>query len=193
MKKKTTIAVVALALVLCFAIGGTLAWLKAETDPVKNTFTYGDINITLEESKGLDFKMVPGNDIRKDPVVTVEADSEACWLFVKVEESDNFDTFMTYAIAEGWTLYDTTTTGSNIDTAENNSYVIYRKVIASDEDQECTVLANDKVTVCGEGVTKEMFAALTDATLPTLTFTAYAVQSDNVTTVADAWTIAQGN
>ena len=48
------------------------------------------------------------------------------------------------------------------------------------------------VTV-NDAVTKKMFAALTEATRPTLTFTAYAVQSDNVTTVADAWTIATGN
>ena len=53
MKKKATIAVTALLLVLCFAIGGTLAWLKDETKPVVNTFTYGDINIDLSESENL--------------------------------------------------------------------------------------------------------------------------------------------
>ena len=181
MKKKITVAVLVLALVLCFAIGGTLAWLKTETTPVLNTFTYGDINIGLSESDDLDLKMIPGNSIKKDPVVTVKEGSEACWLFVEVKESENFDTFMTYAIAEGWTLYDTDETGSNIETAGNDDYVIYRKVTASDIDQNFTVLANNNVTVRGEGVTKEMFAALTETTRPTLTFTAYAVQQDNLT------------
>ena len=181
MKKKAIVAVVALVLVLCFAIGGTLAWLKTETTPVLNTFTYGDINIGLSESDDLDLKMIPGNSIKKDPVVTVKEGSEACWLFVEVKESENFDTFMTYAIAEGWTLYDTDETGSNIETAGNDDYVIYRKVTASDIDQNFTVLANNNVTVRGEGVTKEMFAALTETTRPTLTFTAYAVQQDNLT------------
>lgn len=193
MKKKAIVAVVALVLVLCCAMGGTLAWLVAKTDPVVNTFTYGDINIDLSESDDLDLKMIPGNSIKKDPVVTVKKGSEACWLFVEVKESENFDAFMTYAVEEGWTLYDTDETGSNIETAGNDDYVIYRKVTASDIDQNFTVLANNNVTVRGDAVTKKMFAALTEATRPTLTFTAYAVQSDNVTTVADAWTIATGN
>ena len=181
MKKKAIVTVVALVLVLCCAMGGTLAWLKTETTPVVNTFTYGDINIDLSESENLNLKMIPGNDIKKDPTVTVKANSEDCWLFVRVKASDNFDTFMTYAVEEGWTLYDTDKTGSNIETAGNDDYVIYRKVTASDIDQNFTVLANNNVTVRGEGVTKEMFAALTEATRPTLTFTAYAVQQDNLT------------
>lgn len=44
-----------LALVLVVAVasvGGTIAWLKVETTPVVNTFTVGDINITLTETKG---------------------------------------------------------------------------------------------------------------------------------------------
>ena len=181
MKRKAIVAVVALVLVLCCAMGGALAWLVDSTTEVKNTFTYGDINIGLSESDDLDLKMIPGNSIKKDPVVTVKEGSEACWLFVEVKESENFDDFMTYAVEEGWTLYDTDKTGSNIETAGNDDYVIYRKVTASDIDQNFTVLANNNVTVRGEGVTKEMFAALTETTRPTLTFTAYAVQQDNLT------------
>lgn len=202
MKKKAIVAVVALVLVLCCAMGGTLAWLVAKTDPVVNTFTYGDINIELSESDDLDLKMIPGNSIKKDPVVTVKEGSEACWLFVEVKESENFDAFMTYAIAEGWTLYNTTTSGSNIKTDDttDDTYVIYREVDANTANAGTSyqVLAgkeeyqNGYVTV-NDAVTKKMFAALTEATRPTLTFTAYAVQSDNVTTVADAWTIATGN
>lgn len=81
------IAIAALAFILiCLAAGGTLAWLTDRSDPVVNTFTAGNIEITLQET-AFDFKMVPGNDIVKDPVVTVEGGSEACWLFVRVEES----------------------------------------------------------------------------------------------------------
>ena len=198
MIKKAIVAVVALVLVLCCAMGGTLAWLVDSTTEVKNTFTYGDINISLwehelnedgltlstevfTETEQTGFKMIPGNKIEKDPTVTVKANSEDCWLFVRVKASDNFDTFMTYAVEEGWTLYDTDETGSNIETAGNDDYVIYRKVTASDIDQNFTVLANNNVTVRGEGVTKEMFAALTETTRPTLTFTADAVQQDILT------------
>lgn len=197
MKKKATIAVTALLLVLCFAIGGTLAWLKAETKPVVNTFTYGDINIDLSESDDLDLKMIPGNSIKKDPVVTVKANSEACWLFVEVKESENFDTFMTYAIAEGWTFFNTTATGDGIDTATNDEYVIYREVDAATAKAGTSyqVLAGkdgyqDGYVTVNDEVTKDMLNALDknadgsakpEKTYPTLTFTAYAVQKDNLT------------
>ncbi len=189
MKKKIIVAVSALALVLVLAIGGTVAWLMDTSDTVTNTFTYGDINITLTETAtDLDsddnattntYKMVPGNTITKDPKITVAADSEACWLFVKIEKSDNFDTFMTYEMAEGWAALD------------NNSGVYYRDVASNTSNQEFGVIKENKVTV-KDTVTKADLNAL-DATegnenYPTLTFTAYAVQKEGSTTAADAWT-----
>ena len=100
MKKKLTM-VVSLLLVMALSIGGTLAYLTDKTDAIENTFTIGNVKIDLTETgatKGANdelfknsFKMVPGNEIDKDPTVTVEAGSEACWLFVKIEKSDKFD------------------------------------------------------------------------------------------------------
>ena len=84
MKKKTLALVLALTLLVAGVVGGTLAWLTDQTAEVKNTFTVGDINIGLTETTA-DYKMIPGNTIAKDPTVTVKANSEACWLFVKVE------------------------------------------------------------------------------------------------------------
>lgn len=171
MKKKIAISIVAVALVLCCAIGGTLAWLTDKTGTVTNTFTVGDINIDLTEdsgaSAGYEFKMVPGNTIAKDPKVTVEAGSEACWLFVKVTKSGNFDQFLTYEMADGWTQYEGTTD------------VWYRTVPASNANQEFEVLKDSKVTVKGT-VTKEMMTS-SDFTNPTLTFKAAAVQTANLT------------
>lgn len=175
MKKKALLCAVAVVLVLCCAIGGTLAWLTAKTDPVKNTFTVGDINIELAETLR-DYKMVPGNTIDKDPKVTVEAGSEACWLFVKVEKSANLDSFISYTIVEGWTA---------LDGADG---VYYRAVDAATAKAGATysVLANDRVTV-KDTVTKADMNGLTATTYPTLTFTAYAVQKDNITDAATAW------
>lgn len=68
----------------------SLAWLTAKADPVKNTFMFGDIDIALAESADA-FKMVPGASIQKDPIVTVIEGSEACWLFIKVDQSDLLD------------------------------------------------------------------------------------------------------
>ena len=98
------VALLALVLVIGCVAGGTVAWLVAKTDPVVNTFTYGDINIALAETTGEDYKIIPGKDIPKDPKVTVTAGSEACWLFVKVEQTGTFvANKVTYAIDNSWT------------------------------------------------------------------------------------------
>lgn len=185
----------ALTLALSGAVSGTIAWLISE-ETVTNTFTYGDIDITLTETDTENdddddpstntYDMVPGNTITKDPLVTVEADSEDCWLFVKLDESENFDDFMTYGIADGWTAL------------ENNDGVYYRIIDKSVDAQNFKVIAEDKVTVL-DTVTKEMLNAL-DAdgaeNYPTLTVTAYAVQRDDeidaIDTVEEAWALTQG-
>lgn len=170
MKKKTLALVLALTLLVAGVVGGTLAWLTDQTAEVKNTFTVGDINIDLTETNR-DYKMVPGNKLDKDPTVIVKAESEACWLFVKVTESENLDTFITYAIAEGWT--------------ELQDGVYYREVPASAADQTFSVLAGNAVTVKSDVTRTMLETAKTDA--PTLTFQAYAVQKDNVASASDAW------
>lgn len=170
MKKKTLALVLALTLLVAGVVGGTLAWLTDRTAEVKNTFTVGDINIDLTETTA-DYKMVPGNTIAKDPTVTVKANSETCWLFVEVTESENLNNFITYTIANGWT--------------ELESGVYYREVSASKADQTFPVLAGNTVTVKSD-VTKTMLeTAKTDA--PTLTFKAYAIQRDHFATAAAAW------
>lgn len=178
--KKKVISIVAVVLVLCCAIGGTLAWLTDKTDPVVNTFTVGDINIELKETT-TNYKMVPGNTISKDPKVTVKAGSEACWLFVKVEKSNNFDGFMTYTMADGWTqLVDADGKAVN--------GVFYREVTATTADTSFSVLSGDQVQVLGT-VTKTQMENIKNGTItaPTLTFTAYAVQKDNIASAAAAW------
>jgi predicted ribosomally synthesized peptide with SipW-like signal peptide len=179
MKKKTFVMLLALVLVFGIAVGGTLALLTAKTEEVKNTFTPSTINIKLEETKPTDktAKMLPGATIEKDPKATVLTGSEDCWLFVEVTKSANFDYFMTFEIADGWTLVEGTTN------------VYGRKVAVADMGTAYSVLKNDRVTV-KDTVTKEDLDALTDATYPTLTFKAYAVQLMNGTTeftAAEAW------
>ena len=171
------VALLALVLVIGCVAGGTIAWLVAKTDPVVNTFTYGDINITLTETKPVNrqAKIIPGVDIEKDPTVTVKANSEACWLFVEVKETGTFVADkVTYAIATGWTKL----TGTNIPES-----VYYRAVDAATTDQEFNVLKDNKVTVSSE-LTK---TDIPTADEPTLTFTAYAVQKDGIANAAAAW------
>ena len=179
--KKNSKKMVALLLALCLLIGGvvggTIAYLVDKTDPVVNTFTTSDVDITLGETT-TDYKMVPGATIKKDPTVTVKAGSEACYVFVKVEKSTNFGTYMTYGMAEGWNqLKD----GNGTDVAG----VFYREVAAGSADQEFAVLKNNQVTVL-TSVTKAMMETAKTAK-PTLTFTAYAIQQAGFDTPEKAW------
>ena len=176
MKKKTVALLLALVLVFGVVAGGTLAWLIDKTDPVVNTFTYGNINITLTESTGNNYKIIPGKDITKDPKVTVKATSEACWLFVEVKEEGTFVADkVTYSIADGWTKGDGTKIPAN---------VYYREVSAVTADTDFSVLKDNKITV-KDTLTKEDIKNIT--TNPTLTFTAYAVQKDGIADAATAW------
>ncbi len=176
------IALLALVLVIGCVAGGTVAWLVATSDTVTNTFTYGKINIDLTETTGTSYKIIPGTNIAKDPKVTVAADSEACWLFVKVEETGTFVADkVTYAIANGWTQGDGTEIPSN---------VYYREVSAEDAKTGVNyyVLAgnatypNGVITV-SETLTKENIPTAN----PTLKITAYAVQQENIADAATAW------
>lgn len=177
MKKKSLALLLAIAIVVVGAVAGTVAWLTDKTPSVTNTFTTSDINIELKETKN-HFQMIPGWDIEKDPKVTVKADSEACYLFVKLEKSTNFDTFMTYEMAEGWTAL------------PGNDGVFYREVAAATADTTFEVLKGNQVSV-KDTVTKEQMNGLTADTHPTLTVTAYASQlyknNTEKFTVAKAW------
>lgn len=175
MRKKSIVLMASAVLILATVIGGTIAWLIDRTGPVVNTFTVGNIDIELAETK-TNFKMVPGTAIEKDPVVTVEAKSEACWLFVKVEKSDNLDSFIEYDIANGWHQL------------EGYSGIYYRNVSTSTSNQDFYVLEGNTVTVKNT-VTKQMLGDLTENNLPELTFTAYAIQQAGFEErPADAWT-----
>lgn len=192
---KTLVAALSIVLVMCLTAAGTLAWLTAKTEQVTNTFSTSDIGVGLKESENLDLKMIPGWDITKDPKAWITEGSEAAYLFVEVKESNNFDDFMTYAIADGWTLLnsDPAEEGRNIvtDNITADTYVIYRKVTTAEqmgENSAFEILKDSKVTVSVD-VTKEMMTE--NFTAPTLTFTAYASQlkKNNKAefTAAEAW------
>lgn len=171
------VLVLALALIVGVAGGATFAWLTATSGPVTNTFTYGDISIKLEESTGSDYKIIPGVDIKKDPLVTVLAGSEACWLFVKVEEEGTFvANKVTYSIADGWTKGDGTKIPAN---------VYYRAVDAVKNDTDFAVLKDNKIYV-SDTLTKIDISRISTIK-PKLSITAYAIQKDGMGTAANAW------
>lgn len=139
--KKLTIAVVALSLALVLVVGGTLAFLAAESNEVKNTFTYGNIQLTLtekngENTKGMSFDgVVPGDKLAKDPTVNVLANSEDCYVYVLID--NQLGTAASYNIGSAWVKVGEDTTGTK---------VLYRyggdSVKKSSDDQPLSVFTN---------------------------------------------------
>lgn len=174
MKKRIWIIIATAALIITVGIGATLAYIVSSSRTLENTFTVGKVNITLTETTGKEYKILPGATLHKDPTVKVLADSDDCWVLVKVEKSSDFDEFCTYEIAEGWT---------EMDGADG---VYYRQAKKSSADTDFNVLNGDLIKV-KDTVTEEQLNTLN--TYPTLSFTAYAVQRDGVPTAAAAWEI----
>lgn len=97
----------ALILVLCalLLVGGTFAATLAyltSNDQVVNSFSVGDIEITLDEAEtdeygvavapenrveANDYLLVPNKEYSKDPKVHVTANSENSYIFVKIENN----------------------------------------------------------------------------------------------------------
>lgn len=181
---KIAALIAAIVLVIGCTAGGTVAWLVSKPDPIVNVFTVGNINATLTETKTA-FKIVPGVEIAKDPVATVKANSEDCYLFVQLTE-ENWPTFtetgktrkVEYKIADGWTEL------------ESEHGVYYREVTKSDKDQVFHVLQDDQVTVSNT-LTKENADAIQKAGAPELTVAVYAVQKEGMGSAADAWETAK--
>lgn len=100
MKKKILMTCLCVALAVLTIAGTTLAYLTS-TAKVENTFTVGNVKITLDEAqvdtdgKALtgdaakrvyenSYKLMPGHEYDKDPTIHVDASSEDCFIRAKV-------------------------------------------------------------------------------------------------------------
>lgn len=197
--------VLAILLSVAAIVGGTVAatvaYLTAKTNPVQNTFTAGDIDITLAQKNTLtDEKMVPGKTYTIDPVVTVLNGSEKCYLFVKVDLTESFDTYLQYTMADGWTEMTVTTADKDGDEITEKTGVFYRVVEATTADTKFGIIKADKITAKAD-TTKFEYNKITAGTVdkPNMTLTAYAVQFEGVgdaeateqANAAAAWEIAK--
>lgn len=102
-KSKAILMVVCAMLLVAASVMGTLAYLTSQAS-VTNTFSVGKVAITMDEAKVNEYgepvlnavgkvdrvdantyKLVPGHKYKKDPTIHVQAKSENCWVFVKIE------------------------------------------------------------------------------------------------------------
>lgn len=196
MKKKTK----ALMLVLCAvllvtaSVLGTMAYLTS-TDEVVNTFTVGQVAITLDEAKvnpdgtavtpaervkANAYHLLPGHAYTKDPTVHVQANSEDSLIFVKVENGiANCEAGTTIAeqiTANGWKA---------LDGVENVYYKAYAK---SAEVTDLPVFSS--FTIADHANATDSWNSISAETK--VTVTAYAVQKDAYASPEAAWNATFG-
>lgn len=195
--KALLLALCAVSLVTASVLG-TMAYLT-DNKTVTNTFTVGSVAITMDETDvdgdaGRDtrnsYKLLPGQEYKKDPIIHVDANSEECFLFVKVEngiegiEQAGTTTVANQMAAKGWKLV----------RGQTNVYVY---VGTADANDPATVVKGTDVPVFD----KIVIAGSTDGDKlktyegKTITVTAYAVQKagfENMTP-ADIWAAAFPN
>ena len=182
-KKKSIILIFSCILLLTVIVSGTIAWFKSESNSLVSKFSYGNIKIFITEEDVNDenvknFEIIPGAKIKKNTTVTVEENSEDCWLFIEIEQSDNFYNFMNYSIEAGW---------KKLEEYEN---IYYREVDKKNEKQIYAVFKDDIINVNSD-ITRELFNSLTDDNYPMISILAYGIQRnskiDAIDTAEDAW------
>ena len=212
MKKmyKAMLLVLCAVLLVAGSVMGTLAYLKAQTGTVTNAMTVGKVEITLDEAKvnvygeklakddsvwetgkeladrvadGNKYKLIPGHTYVKDPKITVAANSEASYLFVRIRndingiEAADDNTIAQQMAANGWTPL------------ESGSRIYYRSAAATAEEaKEYPVFAS--FTIADDANDSEYRNNISSETV--VAVTAYAVQADGFSDAQAAWKATYG-
>ena len=203
-KKKTLLTILAVMLVCCIAVTGTLAVLFAKTsEPVVNTFTAaGDGKLftgefTLKEhiaakqpngsykltdaltnktTTGNDYYVLPRTDLPKDPFITITGKTNApAYLYVEVV--DGLPAGMHYNMASCWTRLEGVT--------GNNGGVIYVYNNGTPIDENSTGLENIAI-IAGNTIKVDDVPGLAEGQKVSLSFYAYLGQA-SVGTPSEAY------
>ena len=182
-KSKAILMALCAVLLVAASVMGTLAYLTS-TDTVTNTFTVGNVAITLDEvqvnANGTPvedaarvqentYKLLPGHTYTKDPTVHVTTGSEDCYLFVKVVNEiaaieDPSNTIASQMTANGWAVVD----------ADNGIYVYGTAAAPTAVSAGQNKKVFDNFTISGS-VDNDTLAAYDGETI---VIDAYAVQKD---------------
>ena len=208
-KKALLICVCVVALV-CVTVMGTLAWLT-DNDSVENTFTVGQVDITVDETKvdangtpvdGADrvkenqYHILPGMEYTKDPTMTVIKGSEDSYvrMILTVHNASDVQAILTkYSLGDfsvligGWDANTWLYQGFTEDTANNTISFEFRykeKVAKSETDTKLPALFK-KLIVPGK-ITGEEMNGLYDGGFK-MVVTGHAIQTSGFATADLAW------
>ena len=173
--KKILLLVLCAVLLVGASVAGTMAFLTDTDNVVTNTFTVGKVIITMDEAPVDEYgvlttgdrrttniyKLIPGHTYTKDPTIHVDAKSEACYLFVKIENGIDATLFG----QTGW---------ANI---EGTDFWKYSSVVAPGGD----------VVVFNSFTYSANVTDTTDDAKKEIKVTAYAIQADGFANTDAAW------
>ena len=198
--RRALLLVASAVLLVCVSVGATLAYLTDDTEVVVNTFSVGNVTIDLDEAPVdvygdvitgdrrtyNDYKLLPGHEYTKDPIVHVQSGSEKCLVYVVVEnpltdilgwtdvEQDVISIQMTWADGtEGagpWSV---------VDTVGNKTLYAYETVVDA-RTQQVNLATFTTINV----QTDVDYNALNAHAGEQIKVTAYAIQSDGLIAAA---------
>ena len=204
--KKKLMTVLALVLVIAMSVAGTVAYLTS-ADEVVNTFTVGNVAITLDEAevdangnvvsndrvKANSYKLLPGHTYAKDPMVTVKAGSESSYVKMTVTFSDAAALDAIFAptgadLTSIFNGYDSATwiykNVTENTTANTRTYEFwYKETVAAPNADVALDALFDSITVPGT-INNAQLKTIEGMTI---TVNAYAIQADGFADAADAW------
>ena len=206
-KKKVILTVLCAVLLVVGSVLGTMAYLTS-SDKAVNTFTVGNVAITLDEAKANpdgslvanadrvkanSYKLIPGHTYNKDPMVTVKKGSETSYVKMTVTFSKAAELDAIFApngadmtsIFNGYNENNWIYKSVSKDTAANTrTYEFWYKeaVAAPDADVALDALF-DSITVPGT-ITNTQLASIKDMTI---TVNGYAIQADGFANADAAW------
>ena len=207
MKMKKIVATgSALALTAAVAVGGTLAYLTADTAEVKNTFTYSkaeqDIVLDLNEHqlnadgitvgsevvKQNEYKVLPGVTVEKDPYLTLTTENPS---YIYVEVVNNAASVVASINEAGGTVFGGE--GSNWIplhdvTGPHGGPVYYWDDSAQNGTTETTIPVFDTITFVNDAPTEDVVADDTN-----ISVYGYAIAVQGMGAVNEAWTTAAGD
>lgn len=201
-KKGLSMALCAVVLV-GGSIAGTLAYMTSKTSEVKNTFSIGKVEISLDETDVDDstpdqerdtsnkYNLVPDQTYKKDPTIHFAQDSADSWLFVLVkndihdfEPTNTADTINQQIVNNGWKEL----SGAELPEQyqdDPNVKVYYQEVSANTSDKAIDYKVFDTFTI-DPTVTAEQLNTVNNKTV--INIIGYAIQKANsITDATAAW------
>lgn len=216
---KVLLGISGAVLLVAGSVAGTLAYLTSRSQVV-NTFTMGKVDIDLTETKtdssgtpivdeetgeilrkeeGNEYRLVPGAEYVKDPMITVKADSEEAYIrmLVTIENYDAFvETFDSVdsvfngydAVKDQWVFNAESFTAADTDQTATAEFRYYQTVAGGTEAVDLPPLFT-KLVIPGdlEGTDLEKLYTGNPETDFKITVIGHAIQANGFTSADAAW------